>query len=86
MADGACARELGQILVVEDLRDQAHAVVALEFAFLVAMRDDARALLPAMLQGVEAKEGDFRRMGMAEYGENAALILGTVLKNGARRG
>jgi hypothetical protein len=49
------------------------------------MNDDAGAFLSAMLQGVEAKEGDFRRVGMTEYGENATLILGTVLKNGSRR-
>ena len=38
-----------------------------------------------MLQGVEPEEGDFRRVRMTEDGENAALILGTVLKNGSRR-
>ena len=86
MADGARAGELGQLFVVEDLRDEAHPVVALEFALLVAMSDDSRALLPAMLQGIEAKEGDFRRMGMTEDGKNATLILGTVLKNSLRRG
>ena len=47
--------------------------------------DDAGAFLPAMLQGVEAEEGDFRGVGMAEDGENAAFILGTVLKDGSRR-
>ncbi len=85
VADGARAGQLGQFVLVEDLRDEPHAVMALEFALLVAMGDDARAFLPAMLQGVEPEEGDFRRLGMTEYGENATLILGTVLKNGSRR-
>ena len=47
--------------------------------------DDARAFLAAMLQGVEAVEGDLGRVGMTVDGENATLILGTVLKNGLRR-
>jgi hypothetical protein len=59
--------------------------MALEFALFVAVNDNAGAFLPAMLQGVEAEEGDFRRVGMAEYGEDSTLILGTVLKNGSRR-
>ena len=58
----------------------------LNLRVLVAVRDDARALLAAMLQGVEAEKGDFRRVGMTIDGENATLILGTVLKNGVRRG
>ena len=85
MADGARAGQLGEFLVVEDLRDESHAVVALEFAFLVAVDDDACAFLSAMLQGVEAEEGDRRRLGMTVYGEDSTLILGTVLKNGSRR-
>jgi len=37
------------------------------------------------LQGVKSKKSDFRRVGMTEYGEYAALVLGTVLKNGVCR-
>ncbi len=78
MTDGAGARQLGQRGIVEDLRDQPHPVVALELTFLVGVDHDARTFLPAMLQGVEPEESDFRRMGMAKYGEDSTLILGTV--------
>jgi hypothetical protein len=60
-------------------------VVTFELFITFTVRDDAGAFLPAMLQGVEAEEGDFSRVGMAEDGENATFILGTVLKDGLRR-
>jgi hypothetical protein len=84
-AFSASARQLRQILVIEDLRHKTHAVMAAEFTVAVGMGDNARAFLPAMLQRVEPKEGDLRRVGMTEDGEDAAFILGTVLKNGSRR-
>jgi hypothetical protein len=59
--------------------------MTLEFALLVIVNDDARALLPAMLEGIESEKGYFCRVRMTEYGEDAALILWTVLKNGACR-
>ena len=85
VADGAIARQGGQLLLVEDLRNESHAVTALELAVLVARDDDARAFLPAMLQGVKTEKSDFRRLGMAKNGEDSALILGSVLKDGTRR-
>jgi hypothetical protein len=60
-------------------------MMALELAVLVAGGDDARAFLPAMLQSVESKKSDLRRARMAKDGEDPALILWTVLENGARR-
>jgi hypothetical protein len=38
-----------------------------------------------MLQGVEAHEGDHGGLRVAADGEDAAFILGPVLKNGSRR-
>ena len=60
-------------------------MVRLEILFAFAVGDDAGAFLPAMLEGVEAEKGDLRRVGMTEHGEDAAFILGTVLKDGSRR-
>jgi hypothetical protein len=59
--------------------------MAAEFAFLVAMNDDAGAFLSAMLKCVKAEKGNLGGVRMTEDGENATLILGTVLKNGSRR-
>ena len=56
------------------------------FSFAVTGDDDAGTFLPAMLQGIETKEGDFGGVGMTVDGKDPALILGTVLKNGACRG
>jgi len=60
-------------------------VVALEFALGLAMNHDARALLPAMLQGVKAEKGYLSRVGMTKDAKHPTLILGTVLKNSLRR-
>ena len=86
VADGARSGQLGQFALVEDLRHQAHAVVRLEFAVRAAPDNDARAFLPAMLQGVEPVKGDFRRVGVVEDGEDAAFVPGAVLNDGLRRG
>ena len=77
---------LADFRVVEDLRHKPHAVMALEFVVLVAVDDDARAFLPAMLQGIETKKGDLRRMGVTKNSKHSTLILGTVLKHSLRRG
>ncbi len=85
VADGARAGQLGQGRVVEDLRHEAHAVVALEFAVGVAVDDDARAFLAAMLQGVEPEKGDFCRVWMTVNSEDTAFILRAVWKRGTGR-
>ena len=85
MADGAGAGKLGQAMLVENLGDESHPVMALEFTVFVPGDDDTRALLPAMLQGVEPEKGDFGRVGVPVDGENATFVLGTVLKNGVSR-
>jgi len=86
VADRPRAGQFLQDAIIEDLRHETHAVVALEFMFLVAMGHDAGAFLPAMLQGIEAIERDLRRVGMTEDAKYPTLILGTVLKNSLRRG
>jgi hypothetical protein len=39
-----------------------------------------------MLQGIETKKGDLRRMGVTKNSKHSTLILGTVLKHSLRRG
>ena len=60
-------------------------MMAEEFTLVVATGNDTRTFLPTMLQRVEPEEGDLRGMRMTKDGENATLILRTVLKNGSRR-
>ncbi len=85
VADRARAGKFGQLGVVEDLRDQSHAVMALEFALVVAVDDNARTFLATVLQGVKPEEGYFRRVRMTVNGEHTAFILRAVWKSGARR-
>ena len=77
MSDGDVAFHRGQRLLVEDLADQAE---ILEHQYLGAVGDgDARGLLPAVLQRVQAVVGElgdvFTRRPDAEY---ATLFAGFV--------
>jgi hypothetical protein len=68
----AMGRELGEHVVGEDLRDQAH---ALDVGQMLAVGGgDAGRLLAAMLQGVEAEIGLAGGVGMAVNGDYAALF------------
>ena len=78
VADGAVADEVVENLrVVDNLRDEAHAV-KLEKLSLVAT-DDARAFLPAMLQGVKAEVSEFRSVRVTENAEDSAVMFGVIL-------
>ena len=77
VADGQMPRELIQELRVEDLGHQAQAPVHGD-AFAVA-GDDAAGLLAAVLEGVEAEEGDAGRVGVAVDAEDAAVFPGAVI-------
>src|SRR5687767_1923664 len=61
----------------EHLRDESHAQMRAE-TFAIA-RDDAGALLAAMLEGIEAEVSQLRRFRMVENAENAAVMFGIVL-------
>ena len=63
----------------EDLRDQPHIHVAHEGRIRARGRDDARALLAAMLQGEEAVIGQHGGVWVAVNGKNAALVGGFVV-------
>ena len=79
VADGHGAGQLGQHVVGEDLRDQAH---ALDVGQMLAVGGgDAGRLLAAMLQGVEAEIGLAGGVGVAVNGDDAALfveLVGTI--------
>ena len=79
VADGHRAGELGQHVVGEDFRDQAH---ALDVGQMLAVGGgDAGRLLAAMLQGVEAEIGLAGGVGVAVDGDDAAFFaeLGVFL-------
>src|SRR5262249_16459392 len=77
VADGDVPRPLGPILFSENLGDQPHAAMDMEFPLRVE-RDDAGAFLAAMLQRVKAVTGEFGRLGMAENAENSAVMFRIV--------
>ena len=60
----------------KDLRDQAHSLVDGEGTLRPFRGNDARTLLPAVLQGKETVIGDAGSLRMAEDGEDAALVGG----------
>jgi hypothetical protein len=77
VADGHLAGQLGENVVGEDLRDQAH---ALDVGQMLAVGGgDAGRLLAAMLQGVEAEIGLAGGVGMAVDGDYAALFAELVV-------
>jgi shikimate dehydrogenase len=85
VADGPRAGKFGELVLVEDLGDEAHAVMAAKAAVQFAADHDAAAFLAAMLESVEAEESYFGSVGMAVDGEDAALILRPMLKYSFRR-
>ena len=85
MADGARAFQPLQIRRVEDLRNQTHGHVAIERRIRPIGRDDARALLPAMLEGKESVVGQDGGVGMSKNGKNAALVGRFVVLHVGRR-
>jgi hypothetical protein len=60
----------------KDLRYQAHSFVHGEGTLRPFRRNNARTLLPAVLQSEEPVVGDARSLRMAEDGEDAALVGG----------
>ena len=76
VADGHGAGQLGEHVVGEDFRDQAH---ALDVGQMLAVGGgDAGRFLAAMLQGVEAEIGLAGGVGMAVDGDDAAFFVELV--------
>ena len=77
MADrGGAGQALDRRGAGEMVADQPEAPLGMEPRAVEG--DDARRLLAAMLQGVQAERGDRRRVGMAENAEYAAFLAQTV--------
>ena len=75
VSDRACALELRQFFLAKHLRDKTHVFVHQKGCSRTVARDDARALLPAMLQCKQAVVSQHRRVRMTEYTEQSALVL-----------
>ena len=76
VADCHVADQIVQDRAGENLGHEAHALVLAEL--LAVAGDDARALLAAVLQGVEAVVGEFGGVGMAVNAKDAAIMFGIV--------
>ncbi len=84
VADGHVAGELGEHIVGEDFRDQAH---ALDVGQMLAVGGgDAGRFLAAMLEGVEGEIGFARGVRMAVDGDDAAFFVEFVAGRGELRG
>jgi len=71
------ALQRGEVLLVEDLRHQAEALV--EVGEALGEADDARPFLPAVLQGVQGEERQAGGIGAGGVDtEDAALLAGGV--------
>ena len=77
VADSHRAHEVMQDPAIENLRDQSHALVGTEL--LPIARDNASALLAAMLQGVKAVISQLGGIGVAVNAEHAAIMLWVVV-------
>ena len=76
MADGDVAAKVAEVLFVEDLGDEAHAEVAVEFVAVGC--DYSRALLASVLERVQAVEGHSCRVFIRGVdAEDAAVLPGT---------
>jgi hypothetical protein len=75
--DRRVARQPGERRRVEVVGDQPHGLVHLDLPGIE--RGDARRLLSAVLQGMDAEVGDVRRLGVPEDAEHAALVVELVV-------
>ena len=71
--------DVGRIQVVAD-----EAEAALLVELLAVVGDDAAAFLAAMLQGVQAKRRQRRRLRVAEHAEHAALLVQAIVVGDAQ--
>jgi hypothetical protein len=73
VANGQRARQIREYGLGEYIGDEAHAFSSVD-VFAVA-GGNAGALLPAVLQGVEAEVSEFRSFGAAVDGDNTAFVV-----------
>src|SRR5439155_25840082 len=87
MADGDVPAQRGQVVVVEDVGDEAH--VLLDYDPLAVADGHPRRLLAAVLKGVEAVEGEMRdrcarRVDAEDPARLPQLAIGPVVAAGRR--
>ena len=78
MADRAGAGERLEVLLGEDLGDQAHSLVQAESLSVAAAGGDAGTFLSPMLQREETVVGQVGGILVAVNGEDAAFMFGTM--------
>src|SRR5262245_163893 len=77
VADCEVAFERAQVVLVEDLRDQTHALMAVGCAPVAA--GDSGALLAAVLERKQAEEGQARHIAARRVdSEDAALVVRAI--------
>ena len=78
VADGEAAAQRAQVVLLEDLRDEAEGALGDDVAAVVR-RGDAGRLLPAVLERVEREVGEARDVVLGTVDpEDAALVAGPV--------
>ena len=80
VADGGRAGEAAEDLVVEDVGDQSEAAVRQQQVAVGG--DDARALLAAVLQGVQAEVGEIGGLGVPVHPHEGALLAEAIVARG----
>src|SRR5690348_7375675 len=75
---GAIAGEATEPVAAEDVGDPTHGLLDVE-SVAVGGRN-ARGLLPAVLEGVEAEIGDVGGLGVIPHAEEAALVVELVVE------
>src|SRR5580704_6973274 len=84
VADSEIARETGDAFGSEDIRDVTHGFEAADLAAVAG--GDARALLAAVLQRIQAEIRQVRRFGMAVNSKHATLLVEFVIGKWLQRG
>ena len=73
MSDGSAPDQTLEHVASEYLGNQAHPAMHTELSAVTG--DNAGALLPPVLQGVQPQVGEVGRLGIAEDSEDAAFVL-----------
>ena len=78
MADGPCPRQLLQVALFENLTHQTHPPLDRESLSVIFCRNDSRALLPPMLEGIQPVIGQFCRIWMIVDPKNSTFMSGKM--------
>ncbi len=78
VTDGPRSSQLLQVLLAKNLSDQSHPPLDGKWFSQIPGRDDAGALLPPMLKGIETVVGQLCRIGMVVHPEDSAFMFGMI--------